>query len=213
MPSSKLGAASHLILGLLALEGPRTSYELNDLIDVSVGNFWHIPRSQLYAAPRRLVELGLVSEEQEETGRRRRTFTITDDGLDAVRGWIESPSGVPELRDAAMLRLFFADLVEPQSMLRLADEQIELHQRQLETYERVEAEGRAEPFWGAALTLRMGLHHERAHVAFWAELRDRLIAEAQAIGAESAAGTATSTGTEPAPRGETAPDPEETEIE
>ena len=36
-PSSKLGAASHLILGLLALEGPRTSYELNDVIDESEG--------------------------------------------------------------------------------------------------------------------------------------------------------------------------------
>ena len=179
MTSLKLGAASNLILGLLALEGPRTSYELNDVIDGSVGHFWHIPRSHLYAAPRRLVELGLVTEEQEQTGRRRRTFTITEAGLAEVREWIKSPSSLPELRDAALLRLFFADLVPPETMERLAEEQIELHRQRLEHYERRSAEGRTEAFWGASLTLRMGLHHERANVAFWTELRDRMQRKAQ----------------------------------
>lgn len=184
-PTSKLGAASHLILGLLALEGPRTSYELNEVIDESVGNFWNIPRSQLYAAPRRLAELGLVTEEQEEHGRRRRTFTITDEGMEAVREWIESPSTMPELRDAALLRLFFADLVEPTAMLRLAAEQTELHQRRLDHYLALTEAGRTDEFWGASLVLRMGVHHERAHVAFWCELRERL--EAEVTGASDAA--------------------------
>ncbi|NLT25275.1 MAG: PadR family transcriptional regulator [Microbacteriaceae bacterium] len=188
-PSSKLGAASHLILGLLALEGPRTSYELNDVIDESVGNFWNIPRSQLYAAPRRLAELGLVTEEQEETGRRRRTFTITEEGQQAVRDWIESPSTMPELRDSALLRLFFADLVDPAAMQRLAADQTELHQRRLDHYLELTEAGRTEEFWGASLVLRMGVHHERAHVAFWTELGERL--EAEAAGEQPAEPTGT----------------------
>lgn len=175
--SLKLGPASHLILGLLALEGPRTSYELNDVIDESVGNFWNIPRSQLYAAPRRLAELGLVTEEQEEGGRRRRTFTITEAGLAEVRRWVGSPAGMPELRDSGLLRLFFADLVDREPIRRLAAEQVALHQERLDHYEALMRAGRTDAFWGAALTLRMGIGHERAHVEFWTEIRDRLDAE------------------------------------
>lgn len=171
MRSSTLGPTSHIVLGLLALQGPATSYELNALVDESIGNFWQFPRSQLYAEPRRLVAFGLVDEEQEVGGRRRRTYTITDAGRDALDDWLRSPAGFPELRDGGLLRLFFADLVEPEAVFSLADEQLRLHRDRLETYETLMRSGRADGFRGATATLRMGMHYERAEVAFWSELQ------------------------------------------
>ena len=44
------------------------------------GNFWPFPHTQLYAEPARLAEAGLLEEAREETGRRRRHYTITAAG-------------------------------------------------------------------------------------------------------------------------------------
>ncbi|RRJ87877.1 PadR family transcriptional regulator [Gulosibacter macacae] len=172
MANPQLSTAGQVILGLLALEGPKTSYELHELIDQSVGNFWNFPRSQVYAAPRKLAELGLVDEEQEEDGRRRRHFTITDAGREALMSWLNSPGGRPELRDGGLLRLFFADLNDDAEVKRLADEQVELHKARLNDYEHLVKIGRTEAFDGATIALRAGLHYERSQVAFWGEVSD-----------------------------------------
>jgi len=50
------------------LRGPSTPYDLKRFVQLSVGNFWPFPHTQLYAEPARLAEAGLL----EETGRRRR---------------------------------------------------------------------------------------------------------------------------------------------
>ena len=51
--------------------GPCTPYDLKARVAGSVGNFWSVPHSQLYAEPDRLVTRGLVDMTQEESGRRR----------------------------------------------------------------------------------------------------------------------------------------------
>lgn len=191
MPSSTLGPTSHIVLGLLALQGPATSYELNALVDESIGSFWQFPRSQLYAEPRRLAERGLVSESQEAGGRRRRTYTITDAGRGALEAWLRSPAGFPELRDGGLLRLFFADLVDEDAVHALADEQLRLHRERLAGFEHLIDTGRAEGLRGATATLRMGVYYERAEIAFWSELRGaqldaRAEAEAPAAGSTAA---------------------------
>lgn len=86
-----LRPVSFIVLGLLATAGPQTSYELARNVDVSVSFFWPVPRSQLYAEPKRLAGLGLVSASQETSGRRRRTFTITESGQDALVSWLGTP--------------------------------------------------------------------------------------------------------------------------
>jgi len=187
MSTDQLTPTSYLVLGLLAREGPSTPYELKRHVAGTLGHFWSFPHTLLYGEPARLASLGLLTERREEDGRRRRVFTITQAGLDALHAWLGRPSRQPtELRDPGLLQLFFADLGPPEARLAIAAEQLAIHRVMLAGYEddqRVDqARGRAGPgrATGAASpsgrrtterwrgeTLRMGLLYERAAIAFW----------------------------------------------
>lgn len=178
MSIETLTPTSYLVLGLLAREGPSTPYELKRHVAATLGHFWSFPHTLLYGEPARLAGLGLLSEEREDGGRRRRIFTITSAGLDALRAWLRQPSREPtELRDPGLLQLFFADLGPPDARRAIATEQLANHRAKLAEYEedqRLEQGSRdagpgqrtAERWHGE--TVRMGLLYERAAVDFWA---------------------------------------------
>ena len=121
-----LGAApltptSYLVLGLVTREGASTPYDLKRHVAAMIGHFWSFPHALLYKEPARLVELGLLTEERELDGRRRRRFTITNAGRQALREWLRRPARQPtELRDLGLLQLFFADLEPTTATLAIA---------------------------------------------------------------------------------------------
>ncbi len=167
-----LGPSAFIVLGLLEQRGAGTSYDLKRWADESVGYFWTFPRSQLYAEPQRLVSLGLLTEQQEPSGRRRRLFQVTGAGRAALQNWLQAPAGVPELRDLGLLKLFFIAGDDHQTLQELAAEQLHLHQARLAEYQRVQATYQDDPEAEAALqTLHMGFLYERANIAFWQEVQ------------------------------------------
>ena len=174
-PTAGLTPTSYLVLGLLAREGPSTPYDLKRDVAATIGHFWAFPHALLYKEPARLAGLGLATEEREPAGRRRRVFSITEAGLEALRAWLGRPARrLPELRDLGLLQLFFADLEPVGVGFAIAAEQLALHRAQLARYEAgqhaedapVGAGSRSIEHW-RGVTLRMGLLHERAAVEFW----------------------------------------------
>jgi PadR family transcriptional regulator AphA len=183
MSTERLTSTSHLVLGLLAREGPSTPYELERHVRATLGNFWSFPHTLLYTEPARLAGLGLVTEARETEGRRRRVFAITPAGEAALGAWLARPSAAPtELRDPGLLQLFFADLTSPDVRLRLANEQLAIHQAKLAAYQedrvverrrgRSDAGRRTVEHWRGE-TLAMGLLYEDAAVRFWAQVVER----------------------------------------
>lgn len=175
-PEPRLSDTSYVVLGLIARFGTMTSYDLKQAVAASVGYFWSFPHSQLYAEPVRLAEVGLLTEDREESGRRRRRYRLTADGRRALQNWLATPDdGRVELRDPGLLQLFFADLTGREEVVSLAEAREALHRDRLATYERIAASlyagDRAEV---GNLTLRRGLYAERAAVRFWSELRTEL---------------------------------------
>lgn len=177
MSTERLTPTSYLVLGLLAREGPSTPYELERHVRATLGNFWTFPHTLLYSEPPRLVGLGLVTEERETDGRRRRVFAITATGTTALGAWLDRPSAAPtELRDRGLLQLFFVDLTSAEARVRLAEGQLAIHRVKLSSYqedarlERRLGEGRSGQrtieHWRGE-TLRMGLLYEAAAVEFW----------------------------------------------
>ena len=172
-----LTSTSYLVLGLIKREGPSTPYELKRHVAATIGHFWSFPHALLYKEPPRLVELGLLTEERETDGRRRRLFTITDRGRAAIQAWLAKPSQEStELRDAGLLQLFFADLGSTDDRQALAIAQLAIHRSALARYEDDRrAEGMQNGSNGSArtvehwrgVTLPMGLLYERAAVEFW----------------------------------------------
>jgi PadR family transcriptional regulator AphA len=172
-----LTSTSYLVLGLLAREGPSTPYELKRHVAATIGHFWSFPHALLYKEPARLAGLGLLTEEREVDGRRRRLFTITDRGRAAIRAWLAAPAREPaELRDVGLLQLFFADLGSTDDRRALAVAQLAIHRAAVARYEEDRGDQRMfDVSNGAArtiehwreVTLPMGLLYERAAIEFW----------------------------------------------
>ncbi len=193
MSISQLSSTSYLVLGLIAREGASTPYDLKRHVAATIGNFWSFPHALLYKEPPRLVELGLLTEEREESGRRRRLFSITLAGAEALEAWLERPSWeATELRDPGLLQLFFADQGSSDAQGDIAREQLPMHRTKLASYEAedqleqgsegMSAEDLTVKHWRGQ-TLRMGVLYERAAVEFW-----------EGVAADVAAGLAQATG-------------------
>ena len=196
MSNARLTPTAYLILGLLAREGPSTPYAFERHVAATLGNFWSFPHTLLYKEPPRLEALGLVTEEREQEGRRRRVLVITTAGTEALTAWLERPArAYTEFRDLGLLQLFFMDLAPDGARLRLAHEQLALHAAKLVAYEadaRLERRGdssapglRTAEHWRGA-TLPMGILYERAAVQFWTSVTDNV------AGSDGATGAATS---------------------
>ena len=170
MSETSLGPSAYIVLGFLAYDGPATSYDIKRWVDESVGYFWSFPRSQLYAEPQRLTELGLLTQSQEDSGRRKRTYTITQAGQEALRAWLLSPAGFPELRDPGLLRMFFMGPSDAATLRTLAQDQLALHRARLTEYEQIATRQGNQPLEPSQRTLRMGFLLEQANIIFWTEI-------------------------------------------
>jgi PadR family transcriptional regulator AphA len=162
----RLTEASYIVLGLLELTGMATPYDLKRVAQMTTTNFWSIPHTQLYTECARLADEGLLIERQEQTGRRRRTYRLTDRGRELLHGWRNEPTAqLYELRDASTLKLFFGG--DPGA---LAVTQLQAHRRQLEVYERLHASLAEDESRGQVLALECGIGHEREFIRFWSRV-------------------------------------------
>jgi PadR family transcriptional regulator, regulatory protein AphA len=137
--SVRLGPISCLVLGLIGLRGPSTPYELKRAVGHSVSYFWPFPHSQLYGEPERLVEAGLLSRKVETNGRRRKLYKLTRKGERALANWLATPpDDVFEMRDIAVLQLFFSEFMRKEDLVHLAESQAELYRERLAIYAQIE---------------------------------------------------------------------------
>jgi PadR family transcriptional regulator AphA len=164
MSAPRLSDTSYAVLGLLDQCGPSTPYQLKQVAQVSIFHFWSIPHTQIYAECSRLAEAGLLSEKREESGRRRRVYSLSAAGRKALDEWRSDPEAdFYELRDPGLLKLFMG--ADPESLART---QIERHERRLAEYEQMLAQdGMPE---GVLLALQGGVGHQREYVRFWSRV-------------------------------------------
>jgi DNA-binding PadR family transcriptional regulator len=168
-PNERLNPISYVILGTLATFGPRNPYELKQLIGDTIAYFWSFSHSQFYEEPARLAELGLLHEEQEDHGRRRRKFSITEAGRQALRQWFEEPTETRrEIRDLGIVKLFFSEHADRSDIEHLIDQQIKVHREIRNHYQALHDRfaGRTD-LGNRAITIEMGLLFEDAMLNFW----------------------------------------------
>ncbi len=162
----RLTATSYIVLGLVEAGEPATPYDLKQAAQASVFHFWTVPHTQVYSESRRLAEAGLLDEQQEEGGRRRRVYRMTRAGREALDAWRAEPAdSLYELRDPGLLKLFFG--ADPTA---LAAHQLAAHQQRLGEYEALMAAGAGELPGGMRLALESGIAHERVFIGFWKQL-------------------------------------------
>jgi DNA-binding PadR family transcriptional regulator len=169
----RLSPTSYLILGMIGWLERATPYQLKQRVARSIGDLWAFPHSQLYAEPARLTRLGLLAEEREPDGRRRRFYSLTDAGRDELTGWLEDDDTPPrEIRDVGLLKLLFADQAAPEHVARLARSQLAAHRQHLERQRDVarSADVPATPY--RAATLSWGIAFSESMLDFWRGVAD-----------------------------------------
>ena len=160
MSTPRLSQTSYVVLGLVERCQPATPYDIKRVAEISTAHFWSVPHTQLYTECARLAEAGLLEEEREDSGRRRRVYRLAGAGqllLDEWRG--EAAAELYEMRDVGMLKLFLG--ADPAD---LADGQIALHESKLREFRETAKLDMAE---GMRLALEAGIGHEKEYIRFW----------------------------------------------
>jgi PadR family transcriptional regulator, regulatory protein AphA len=168
----RLSPISYVVLGIIGLRGPSTPYQLKRAIEHSVQYFWPFPHSQLYGEPERLSREGLLDQEVEEGGRRRRVYSLTPGGQAALENWLRTPPGeVFEMRDMAVLQLFFSEFVSTAELAKLAEDQVRLYKERLAVYHAILEynEGRESNARRMA-PLDLGVRMTTACLEFWSDI-------------------------------------------
>ena len=163
-----LTPSSAIVLGLLELIGKATPYDLKQAVGITVGHFWTFQHAQLYTETERLADAGLLNEEREEGGRRRKHYSLTAKGRKALDEWrSELHAEVPEFRDLAMLKLFFgADPGE------LGKAQLAAHEAKLREYHEIRKIDQGLEPRGPWIALDAGIQYEKQMIRIWKGLAD-----------------------------------------
>lgn len=165
MSNPRLTETSYIVLGLLEQIEPATPYDLKQLAQVSIFNFWSVPHTQLYTECERLTKAGLLDERRENSGRRRRFYELTTPGRQALAEWRRQPTEeLYEVRDPGTLKLSLG--AEPEA---LAAVQLAAHRRKLEEFDEIERKV-GDMSRGMRLALELGISSERVMVRFWSRL-------------------------------------------
>jgi len=104
--------------------------------------YWSGNSNQIYRSLVELHEQGLVTTETYQQANKppRKVYTITPQGRDALKQWIQSTPEIPQLRSSFLVQLAWADLLAPAELDRLlAVYEDELRVQQLMLREQVDS--------------------------------------------------------------------------
>jgi DNA-binding PadR family transcriptional regulator len=167
----ELSPTAYVILGMLAW-GPMSGYDIKAAVDQSTRFFWAASYGQIYPELRRLSEAGLVEGEAEAgSGRRRTAHRLTAAGHRALADWLAEEPRTFEMRDEALLKLFFAGAA-PETAAGSLDAKRGYHEAKLRQLRAIEATGRPQGF--TALVLRFGIESSEWMVDWCAREAERV---------------------------------------
>jgi PadR family transcriptional regulator AphA len=170
----KLSGTGRVVLGMLRI-GPMSGYEIKQAVDQSTRFFWAASYGQIYPELRRLEREGLIEGEQAPRGARRRTvYTLTRQGEDVLKAWLEEPPAPPELRFEGLLKLFFLRDEEGETARLQLQGMRRQNSAALRRLRQIEPAARAMPDGSQLLVLRSGITAFEAIEGWLDEAEQRL---------------------------------------
>ena len=107
----------YLILGLLILS-PMTGYELQQFIKQNLSLICSHSAGSVQTALTKLKREGCITAVESIQGKRRKkTFSITEQGRSAFSTWIAKPMQADKVKNMELSRLFFLGLAKPQERM------------------------------------------------------------------------------------------------
>ena len=164
-----LNATAAALLGLLH-RGPMTGWDLVATAQDRIGNFWTLTQSQVYRELTRMTETGLLTVGPPGP-RDRKPYTITPAGRQAFTTWLNEDPARDQIRVPLLLTIQFSDHLSPHRLHDIITTQRAAHADRLATYRAAAQHLATDPTQTTRLaTLRFGIHHEEAVLAWFEEL-------------------------------------------
>jgi DNA-binding PadR family transcriptional regulator len=105
---------------------PMTGYDISQRFQSSVGHVWHAPDSQIYPELRKMEADGLVEVESVDGVRgEKRFYRPTDNGIAALRAWMNTPLKYALDRDPAHLKAAYFEWADPAAARQALRDHIE----------------------------------------------------------------------------------------
>lgn len=157
---ARTNRSRYTILACLSVE-PMSGYDVKQFLEETVAHFWSESYGQIYPTLKTLEADGLVAGHDESPvggGRERRTYSLTESGLEALREWLRKPPEPEVPRYEISLKLFFGDQLSREVALEHVRRHRQRHREILENYhdtevrlkERLAGSPRL-PYWLAVL--------------------------------------------------------------
>lgn len=134
---ARTNTTKYALLGMLAFESA-TGYDIKKAMQETTNHFWSESDGAIYPILKELLDDGLVSctIENEESGRPRKVYSITTDGRSELEEWLELEPSIYRGRNELLLKVFFGEHTNPQSIIRHI-EKFQTHvKEQLNLYEK-----------------------------------------------------------------------------
>ena len=136
--AGKISGTEAALLALLT-RGEMSGYDLQRAAENAGGFFWAPTKSRIYAVLPQLEERGYAtSREVQQVGRpNKQLYKITKAGRAVVQDWLEAPPVFEPDRAPMLLKLYFGDLIAPETLrdhVRHIREQATAHKKRLEEH-------------------------------------------------------------------------------
>jgi DNA-binding PadR family transcriptional regulator len=170
----------YAILGLLHYSDMH-GYRIKEHIEKNFGHMWTINFGQIYTCLRELEEESLVLVKEilpsEGGGPFKKSYHITEKGREDFAEWLNSsPEKQMLLRDPFLLRFPFFGFSNPDTAIKLIDEQIDLYKRQLE-----ERENKMNKWQNRGVYVRLiaelGINFNEMYIEWLKHAREEIIKE------------------------------------
>jgi len=172
---------AHVILGLLLLR-PQSQYDLVKNFEAAVSLLYSASVGSIRRALETLLTGGLIEVDEIGPGARgRKTYRATDAGREKFHSWMTGPMTGPDAEAAALPRLFFLGLLQPDERAEVLARVVARIEKDLGRFEAVGEQIDAQEVPGEyrdvftfqRATLDYGLSSHRAALAWFRELADR----------------------------------------
>jgi hypothetical protein len=101
-----LTPTSYIVLGLIEMQGEGTPYDLKTWVTQSVGNFWSVPHSAIYAETVRLTGAGLLIERREQHAKPHLELTFSALNDPRVHSRFSKPGVASRILPWALIPVF-----------------------------------------------------------------------------------------------------------
>lgn len=131
---AKAHKSRYAILGILANAPGSSGYDIRSLMKGSTDFFWKETFSSIYPVLDTLEKEKLITQlESSSIGRKRKTYQITNEGLQILQKWLLEDIDLEQARNELLLKVFFGDLGSVDTSIR----HIESYKQQIVSKKRI----------------------------------------------------------------------------